>query len=178
VLIPFAVANERDRYKPKTPPPGVRAQTARSEDTAREIASLRQRLVELEGGVPEHEISDPEAATPVHIQRASTEVQKIYRAKRASDRLDAMRGEIGGMDTELLKQLLWSEIEDRREREERAATAHLERERAEMARDAEEAKAARELRATSAAARAKIIMTVIGIIGSGIIGYVGGRGGL
>lgn len=128
--------------------------------------------------MPEHEISDFEAETPVQIRRADTEVQQRYRRNRASAQLRAMKDKIGGLDNELLANLLWSEIADRREREERAATAQLERERAQMARDAEDARTARDLRKSGAAYRAKIILALIGLIGTALTAYFAGRAGV
>lgn len=175
---PSTVADNRDIRRPKTPPPGVRAQTARSEDTAKEIAELKARLEELEGaGVPEHEIEDFEAATPIHVKKASPEVQQQYRAKRASAQVNAMRGTIGEMEDDIIKQLLLSEVADRREREQRAETARIQRESAQQAKDHADAAAARELKASSAAARAKIILYILGII-SALLAGAGVRGQL
>lgn len=171
------MADHRDKYRPKTPPPGVRAQTATGFDTKRRIAQLHAELIELGGGVPE-EI--PHEDTPVYIKEASPEVHRAYRENKPSGERRFVAEKIGMLESDVrhidekLELLRDSELARKNQREDLELAAKLDRERAQIERDAADAKAARELKVTSGAFRAKIILAIIaGLVSLGGAYFVG-----
>lgn len=171
--------SDRDRYRPKTPPKSVRAQTARPErDTEADF--------ELDA-VPEHEIPDLEARTPVH---GDPFVRMEFRQKRASrqmfelaSRHRAIAGEVAKLDERIeavdgkLDTLLQAELADRRARADRAETARIDLDRAKAAADEEDRRREYELRRTTGAFRVKVILAIVAAISTTVGAYFAGGGG-
>ena len=170
---------DRDRYRPKTPPRSVRAQTARPErDTETDFET---------DAVPEHEIPDLEARTPVH---GDPFVRMEFRQKRASRQLfelasrhQMIAGEVAKLDERIeavdgkLDTLLQAELADRRARADRAETARIDLDRAKAAADEEDRRREYELRRTTGAFRVKVILAIVAAISTTVGAYFAGGGG-
>jgi hypothetical protein len=188
------MADHRDKYQHKIPPASVRAQTAKPDDVAARIAHHQAEIDRLGGGIPEREIPDLEARTPVN---ADPIARLEFRQRRTSVQIDNVALKVASLDVGLTKvdarlenldekvdQFLKGEIDHRIAREERAdtaraqaETARIELERARATAELEEKKAVADLRKSTAMYRAKIILQIVLTVGGLLATYLAGRAG-
>jgi len=183
--------DERDVRRPKTPPPIVRAQTAREErDVKARIAELQAELARLGGGVPQAiedynsaAIEDPIERIDIRSKRTSMQVESVrMQIDQLRSRGEQLAIELAGVKKwiehidEMMSKLLQAEIDDRKAREQRTEAARMELDRMRTAQEMDEKKAAIELRKSGAIYKTKVILAVIGMIGTAIASYLAGAG--